>query len=216
MFGLFSTRVLAEDNSLKEQLEKLRGIVLKNSRPSDHAAKAVAYCEYCIRTYEDWFDWNEGKWLLWQKVVIIGGVVATFAGVITLPHGWIVRAHLESFGWLRGVPAGIVTIAAGYLASFTYREDAVRHELTANALMNELAKYQGHAHPYDIDEAEDTSAFLNKICLLVENELHSWGALVSGNRTEKSHQEDRHNSTGNDPPPHAKQLSSTPPPTMVP
>src|SRR5262245_29301410 len=102
-------------------------LAVDGSRKSPDAKNAIAYCEYCIRDYEYWFTRNQRKWLLWQKVVIIGGVVATLAGVITLPEGWV--SGLESFAWVRGVPAALVTIAAGFLSSFTYRDDAVRNEL---------------------------------------------------------------------------------------
>ena len=174
--------------------QELRELVLKpdeNVRSSLEAKKAIAYCEYCILTYEEWFELNEKRWMWWQKVVIVGGVVATLSGVISIPPSWSsLLPGLESFRWLRGVPAGIVTIAAGLMSSFTYREDAVRHELTANALWNELAKYQGRAEPYNkTDEREDTSAFLNNICKLVDTELHAWSALVVENRPEKSEPE---------------------------
>jgi hypothetical protein len=66
------------------------------------------------------------------------------------------------------------------LGSFNYREDAVRHELTANALWNELAKYQTCAEPYDKkDEVKDTSTFMNNVCRLVDSELKSWSIQVN-------------------------------------
>src|SRR5229473_1706043 len=87
-------------------------------RSSEEAKKAIAYCQCCIHTYEDWFEWNEARWLGWQKVVIIGGVIATLAGVITIPEKWLWwLSEPQSFGWIRGVPAAIVTIAAGYYAA---------------------------------------------------------------------------------------------------
>jgi hypothetical protein len=156
------------------------GLLESPNRSSEEARRAIAYCHYCIETYEDWFYYNEAKWLFWQRVVIIGGVVATLAGVVTLPQEWLASIPwANSFGWLRGVPAGAVTIAAAYLSSFTYREDAVRHEVTACSLWNELAKFMGKAEPYGNDEPQDTSEFLNTITRIVGNELQSWSALVS-------------------------------------
>ena len=183
MFG-FSRK---QDKKTKEEAEALSAILLKsdNTRKSEQAKAAIAYCEFCIKEYEDWFEWNEAKWLLWQRVVIIGGVIATLAGVITITDAWLPESSgWRSFGWLRGVPAGLVTIAAGYLSSFTYSEDAVRQELTASALWSELAKYQAHEKPYDVDEEEATSLFINNIAKLVENETHSWNALVMGNNND--------------------------------
>jgi hypothetical protein len=176
MFGRFR-RSHARERAAEARAEALRTIILKqgdNQRGSEETKKAIAYCEWCISEYESWFDWNEGRWLLWQKITIIGGVVATLAGVVSIPPDW------HSFSWLRGVPAAVVTIAASYLGSFSYKEDAVRHELTANALWNELAKFQTCAQPYDIDEASDRSLFLKNVCRLVETELHSWSTLVRG------------------------------------
>jgi hypothetical protein len=152
------------------------------ARTSPEAKKAIAYCEYCILEYEKLFEDNEAKWYFWQTVVILGGVVATFAGVATIPESWIAAFHVKDFGWLRGIPAGIVTIAAGLLSSFTYREDTVRFEVTGNILSNELVKYLGKAEPYNGDETNDTSKFVNRICELVEIELNGWRAVVGGDR----------------------------------
>jgi Protein of unknown function (DUF4231) len=141
----------------------------------------IVYCEHCICEYEDWFDWNEARWIWWQRVVIIGGVVATLAGAVSVPREWISWIpDPHSLAWVRGVPAAIVTIAAGYLSSFTYRDDAVRHEVTAQSLWNELVRYQGRAEPYNKKEEQDTSLFLNTICKIVESESQNWSALVMG------------------------------------
>jgi hypothetical protein len=86
--------------------------------------------------------------------------------------------------WLRGVPAAIVTVAASFLGSFSYKEDAVRQGVTRNALWNELAKYLGHAAPYNKAEPEDTSVFLNNVALIVDSELNSWSTLVRGDRAD--------------------------------
>jgi hypothetical protein len=168
-----------------EQRDKeLREFLIQRTespRSSKEAQIAIAYCELCIHEYEDWFDWNESRWILWQRIVIIGGVIATLAGVITIPSDWLSWIpDPSSLSWLRGVPAAIVTIAGGYLSSFTYRDDAVRHELTAQALWNELAKFLVRAAPYNEEEAEDTSAFMAIVCRLVETESRSWSALVKG------------------------------------
>jgi hypothetical protein len=193
MFGLFGESRIAKIKA--ERKKELLGVLQsENTRKSDEAKKATAYCNYWISFYEGLFGWNEKRWLWWQRVVIIGGVVATLAGAITLPENWISHSQLETFGWLRGVPAAIVTIAAGYLSSFTYREDAVRHWLTLNNLWNELAKYQGQAKPYDENEVEDTSLFLNTICNIVEGELRDWRALVINQKTEGQKTKDQEES----------------------
>jgi hypothetical protein len=190
MFEIKSQRrkvTKSREDELRKQL--LQG----DTRTSVEAKKAITYCEFCIADYEEWFDHNEARWLRLQRVVIIGSVVATLAGAITLPDEWLNAANpanaakwTSSFGWLRGVPAGVVTIAAGYLSSFTYKEDAVRHEVTAMALWNELAKFMSHAEPYNKSESKDTSAFLNAICRLVDNELKTWSALAtSGSPTKE-------------------------------
>jgi hypothetical protein len=85
----------------------------------------------------------------------------------------------------------IVTIAAGFLGSFNYKEDAVRHELTANALWNEFAKYQSRAEPYNGEESDDTSAFMNNVCRIVDSELRNWSALVQeSSHVDKNHLDD--------------------------
>jgi hypothetical protein len=175
----------AERKKRKEEMEALRKSVLAESgqhRTSVEAKKAIAYCEYCIREYEDLFEYNEWRWFFWQRVVVVGGVVATIVGTISLPNTW--TSGWEAFGWLRGVPAALATIAGGLLSSFTYREDAVRHEMTANSLWNELARFQVRAEPYNGTEPKDTSAFMNAVCRMVESELSSWSALVGGARAE--------------------------------
>ena len=117
-------------------------------------------------------------------------MVATLTGAASLPVSWIAWIpEPQSLARLRGVPAAIVTIAAGYLSSFTYRDDAVRHELTATALWNELVKYQGRAAPYNKNEIDDTSAFLNVVCKIVELESYNWSALVLG-KNKKDDQEE--------------------------
>lgn len=92
---------------------------------------------------------------------------------------------MDQIVWLGArCSAVIVTIAAGYLSSFTYREDAMRHESTATALWSELARFQGHAKPYDKSDPEDTSAFINNLCRLIELETPNWSALVVGNKAD--------------------------------
>jgi hypothetical protein len=165
MFGMGRSRRKKKD---AERKKKLREILLKqaeSTRASANAQAAIVYCDSCIDEYEELFDWNELRWVCWQQVIIVGGVVATLAGVITIPEKWLWwTSQPHSLAWLRGVPAAIVTIAAGYLSNFTYREDAVRQEITAEALWNELAKYIGKAEPYNKgSEQDDSSAFLNTV-----------------------------------------------------
>src|SRR5262249_21601959 len=151
------------EETLEKELNDALQASVKDTRPSNQAEAAIAYCNFCIETYEDWYRW-ESRWIFYQCVVVVGGVVATLAGVITFPRAWLfwLTNDPHAFSWLRGIPAAVVTIAAGFLSSFTYREDAVRHELTAQALRNELVKFQSHAKPYNTsDEAKDTSEFLN-------------------------------------------------------
>jgi Protein of unknown function (DUF4231) len=184
MFGSFGRTSIPKIKAERKK-ELLEVLQVENTRKSEEAKKATAYCRYWINTYEGFFEWNEKRWARWQRVVIIGGVVATLFGAITLPESWITLLRLQGFGWVRGVPAAIVTIAAGFLGSFTYREDAVRHWVTLNSLWNELAKYQGQAEPYNENEADDTSLFLNNICKIVEGELQGWRMLVMGQKTEQ-------------------------------
>lgn len=169
-----------KEQDLKERVKALRALILKPS--GNDREVAIGYCEWCIIDYEDLFEYNEWWWAFWQRGVIIGGVVATLAGVINFPPQWYASyGDLSSLSWLRGVPAAFLTIAAGLLSSFTYRQDMVRHELTKNALWNELAKYQGHAQPYDKkEERTNTSLFLNTICLIIEVELRDWSAIAGG------------------------------------
>lgn len=184
MWGWFKER-RTKRNKGEARLNELTALLVKpggKQRDTEEAKKAIAYCESCIYEYEGWFLWNEARWIRWQRVVIVGGVVATLAGVVALPPSWVANFDLAWLGWLRGVPAAIVTVAAGFLSSFTYREDAVRHELTQNALWSELVKYQGKAEPYNKGEADDTSLFINRICRIVEGELQSWSALMGGSR----------------------------------
>ena len=181
MFTIGRKAKKKRDGDRKQELKKQLLEQAKSTRPSQGAQIAIAYCLNSIDEYEDYFDWNELRWVCWQQVVLIGGAVATLSGVITIPHSWLWwLSDPHSFAWLRGVPAAIVTIAAGYMSSFTYREDAVRHEVTAETLLIELVKFVGKAEPYNAEkENADTSAFLNTVCLLIETESRSWSALVS-------------------------------------
>jgi hypothetical protein len=171
-----------KDEAREEKLwkELLRG----KSRSSEQAGKAVAYCKDFIKEYDEWFEYNESRWLRLQRVIIIGGVVATLYG--TIPDELLKSIPWGGFlGWSRGVPPGIVTIAAGLLSSFTYKEDAVRHEVTANTLRNELIKFLCDAAPYNkSDESKDTSIFLNTICRIIDGELQGWRELVTETRSQ--------------------------------
>ena len=153
-----------------------------SKRTSEEAKTAIAYAEMCANDYDFWFQWNERRWLFWQRLAICMGVIATVVAVITVPLPqdqpipyWVELA--KSLTWLRAIPPAIATLALGVLGAFSYREDAVRHELTAHALWNELAKFQTRAEPYkDANEANDTSKFMNEVARLVELELRSWSA----------------------------------------
>jgi hypothetical protein len=169
----------------EKELQDLLVKYAENVRSSNEARIAIEYCKHLTFEYADLFDFNEARWNFWQGVVVIGGVIATLSGVITLPALWLtgISNDPSSLSWLRGVPAAIDTIAAGYLSSFTYRDDAVRHEVTAQILWNELAKFLTRAAPYNQKEDEDVSAFMAKICNIVEAESRDWSALVKGNTT---------------------------------
>jgi len=154
------------------------------ARSSEQARRAIAYCRDFVDTYDELYKDNEAKWIFWQRVVIIGGVVATISGVVPIPHEW---AWADSFGWLRGVPAGLVTIAAGFLSSFTYKEDAVRHEVTSAALYNELVKFICNAKPYDTGkDSDDVSSFLNTVSQIVDTELETWSTQVISSSSSNS------------------------------
>jgi len=176
-------------NKLKERQAQLYAIIRKegiSERSSEESKKAIAYCEACIEEYDYWWELNESKWYCWQRVAIIAGVLATIAGAISIPDSWMTTTPWLPFviSIMRSLPAAVATVAAGFLGSFTYREDAVRHKLTKEALWNEMAKYQARADPYDKAEASDTCLFLNKVCRLVTVELYSWSALVRGDRAD--------------------------------
>ncbi len=164
---------------VKEEVTQLLAHRSEN-RQSKEAETAITYCEMCIGEYETWYKLNETNWTCWQRVTIIMTAFATLAGVITIPDSWIPMspADLHALSWLRAVPAAFALIAASFLSSFTYREDAVRHEMTKHSLWNELAKYLAIAEPYHVNEATDTSEFVNTVCRLVDSELRNWRALV--------------------------------------
>jgi hypothetical protein len=192
MFGL-SRATRAAKKSVDQKMEELRASILKqgtNERSSEESQKAIAYCEWSIHQYEDWFEYNEDRWYMWQQVTIIAGVIATLAGAIPFPES------LQPWSWIRGIPAAVATIGASYLGGFSFREDAVRYELAANALWNELIKYQARAEPYNKDEAADTSLFLKHVCGLVESELNSWSTLARGNADVENNQSRKPPTTG--------------------
>ena len=189
----FSAKKRSQRKAEKEEADRLAKRLQEeifkeseNHRKSEEARRAIAYCRRNIVEYEEWFRRNHSRWMLWQTIAIVAGVVATLAGVVHIPLSTeCVKTYCgqfwESFSWVRGVPAAIATIAAGMLASFSYRDDAVRHEMTANALWNELTKYLSRAEPYNgQEEVKDTSTFLNNVCRLVNSELRGWSAVVKG------------------------------------
>jgi hypothetical protein len=172
---------------LKERQEQLYAIICKegiSERASAESSKAIAFCQARAAEYNYWWELNESNWYFWQGTAIIAGVLATIAGAISIPDElqaavpWL----SPSMPFIRSLLAALATAAAGYLGSFTYREDAVRHKLTEEKLWNELAKYQTRAAPYNKAEAKDTSLFVNNVCRLVGSELEDWSTLVGSNR----------------------------------
>lgn len=169
MFALFGNT-----KGKEEALEALLLAPGENARSSEQAKKAIAYCQLCIAEYERWSKQSQRRWVLWQGIVVFGSVLVTLlAGVISISQAW------DSIAWIiRSVLAASVAIAAGLLSSFTFRENAIRYEVAATDLWNELARFLTSAAPYNTGEVEDTSAFLNKVCLLVGAEVRHWGVLA--------------------------------------
>jgi hypothetical protein len=167
-----------EGEQLRKQLEEI-SLGGEETRKSAEAKKAIAYCRLCVSQYDDWFEWNEQRWVVWQTVVIVGGVIATLAALIDVPEPW------KPWTWLRAVPAALAAIAGGLLSSFTYREDCVRQELTGIALQNELVKFVAKAAPYDGDEPEATSLFINNVGHVLEIEGRDWRSVVMGSEFDK-------------------------------
>jgi hypothetical protein len=155
-----------------------------DKRQSPEAQIALDYCEMCANDYDFWFRWNERRWISWQRIAIIAGLFATILGAVTIPFPeicpepyWIKFA--SPLWWIRAIPAAIATLATSMLGALSYREDAVRHEITAHALWNEWAKFKTCARPYNTgNEAQDTSRFMNNITRLVQSELRSWSDQV--------------------------------------
>jgi hypothetical protein len=168
------------DEAREDELWK--ALLQGEARSSEEARRAITYCKDFVDTYDGLYQDNEVRWIFWQRVMIVGGVVATICGVVPIPHDWA-----DSFGWIRGLPAGLITIAAGFLSSFTYKEDAVRHEVTSTALYNELVKFLCNAKPYDAEkDSDDVSAFLDAVSQLVDSELETWSTqVISGGSTTK-------------------------------
>src|SRR5271170_1966845 len=98
-------------------------------RTSVEALEAVRFCEKEINEYRDWFRWNEHRWVLYQHSAIIMGVLATVFSALSIDakSDWGVTLL-----WARVITAACATISAGFIGSFHYREDAVRHEMTGN------------------------------------------------------------------------------------
>jgi hypothetical protein len=176
VFGFFETDRAKKTQQRDEGLEVLLLAQEEDVRSSERAKKAIAYCRLGIIEYERLSKREEIRWKLCQTIVIVGGVAATLLGAITFSKDW------EWLTWTRSVPAALVTIAAGFLSSFSYRENAVRLQLAAVALWNELALFLTRAAPYDKSEDEDTSAFSNVVCRLSEAEVHNWSLLVRESR----------------------------------
>jgi Protein of unknown function (DUF4231) len=161
---------------------------LKRVTPED--LEAIKFCQRQIREYRSWFKHNERRWIFWQSLTIVMGVIATIAGSVTIdiPNDWTWWGPLlKSLSWTRGIPAGIATIAAGMVGSFTFREDAVRHEMTRNALAGELAKFVAGAEPYSKHDDTDRSAFLGAVCHIIEAEQRNWSELVKSSKNRPAH-----------------------------
>ena len=179
MFGLFTghrARIL-------QQEEALEALILEHGKAaqSEEAKKAIAYCRLNISEYRRLWKRDERRWRWCQRFMVVGGIVATLAGVITIPSSWHGEI-VDSLGWMRGVPAAIVTVAAAFLSTFAYRENAVRFEVTEIALWNELVRFLTLSAPYNKDEAENTNAFVVKVCGLVDAEVYNWSVVIKESR----------------------------------
>jgi hypothetical protein len=159
---------------------KLKTFLLEHGevRSSNEAKKALAYCQLCISEY-DHLWWRDGwLWTVCLTITIGGGIVGAFAGIVPIPQGW------ESYGWMRGIPAALVAAAAAAMTGFGFRENAIRFEQASEALWHELVRFQTLSAPYNKGEPEDTSAFVNKICDLIDIEVHNWGTFMAENSSE--------------------------------
>jgi hypothetical protein len=181
----------------RQREEALEAVLLAEGKTdsSEKAKKAIAYWQLCRSDYERLSKQNETRWLLFQGAVVFFSVVATIFGVI-IP---------DSLAWIRSIPAAIVTIAAGFLSSFAYRENAIRYEVVATDLWNQLAQFRTGAAPYDKDEDKNTSAFVNAVCRLVGDEVRKWSVLVKDGRAgvPSPQEPEATHSSPSAPPPHA-------------
>jgi hypothetical protein len=159
VFGLFTS----DRARILQREEALETLILEHGKAaqSEEAKKASAYCQLNISEYRRLWRRDERRWRRYQRFMIIGGIVATLAGVISIPPSWHGEI-VDSLGWMRGVPAAIVTVAASFLSTFAYRENAVRFEVTEIALWNELVRFLTLSEPYNKGEAENTSALWTK------------------------------------------------------
>jgi len=176
---MLNHRAYAKANSLMNSL-----------RDSPLAQEAISFCDKEINEYNEWYELNEKRWMLLQTVAIVAGVIATLAGVISfpIPKDWTTAPLLESLSWVRGIPAAIGTIATGLLGSFSYREDAVRHELTKETLRQEKIRFITRSSPYNKHDDIDTSTFVNKICTIVDSEARAWDKQVlSTSKNDRPH-----------------------------
>jgi hypothetical protein len=103
MLSLFGFR-LSRNGTHRDPEEQFKEIskLGDETRKSPEAKIAIRFCKDCILEYQEWVEFNDKRWSLWQRVIIIGGTVATLAGAATLPPNWWPELHY--FGWLRGVP----------------------------------------------------------------------------------------------------------------
>ena len=172
------------------QTKALRALLVAEggaNRTSDEAKKAIAFCHMRILDYEWWLAYNTKQWVRWQRIAITAGVLATLAGVITIPvpddWGYWTK-FLRSCFWVRSIPAAIATIAASFFGAFNYRDQTVRHAITASTLWNELARFQTRSAPYDKTDEKDTSAFLNTVCGLINAESQGWRKQIKDSQSD--------------------------------
>ena len=134
---------LSDEDEHDRKEQELMDILLKEGtkeRATEEAKKAVAYCQMCANDYDYWFRFNEKRWIRLQATAIIAGVIATLAAIISFPMSddflkTYLGQFVHSLSWVRAISAAVATIAASLLGAFSYREDAVRHEVTGKAAL---------------------------------------------------------------------------------
>jgi hypothetical protein len=99
MFAWFNFGGTHEDR--EKQFKAIFTDLKDKTRKSDGAKIAINFCEDCIKEYQEWFEFNDKRWSLYQGAIIVGGAVATLAGAVTLPRrggqNCIITAGFEPF-----------------------------------------------------------------------------------------------------------------------